>query len=78
MSNGEEFLQELCKEGPACNIIRQCLRSRMKAMMKRKGKVFVEEHVKKLVKKKIMFKAKKSQKMLQWMTMDSNEPKWAR
>ncbi len=43
--------------------------------MKRKGKVPVEQQVKKLVKKKIMFKVKESQKMLQWMKMDS---KWAR
>ncbi len=46
--------------------------------MKWKGKALVEEHVEKLVKKKTMSKAKKSQKMLQWMKMDSNELKWAR
>jgi hypothetical protein len=41
--------------------------------MKRKGKVLIEEHVEKLVKKKLMSKVKESQKMLQWMKMDSNE-----
>jgi hypothetical protein len=43
VSNGEEFLQELFKEGPICSIIPQCSRSRMKAMMKRKGKVPIEK-----------------------------------
>jgi hypothetical protein len=33
-------------------------------MMKQKGKVLVEEHVEKHVKKKTTFKAKESQKML--------------
>jgi hypothetical protein len=33
-------------------------------MMKKKGKAHVEEHVVKLDKKKIMFKAKETQKML--------------
>jgi hypothetical protein len=47
-------------------------------MMKRKGKAPIEEQVEKLVKKKLVFEAKESQKMLQWMKMDSNEPKWAR
>jgi len=32
--------------------------------MKQKGKALVEEHVEKLVKKKIVFKAKESHKML--------------
>jgi hypothetical protein len=32
----------------------------------------------KLVKKKTTSKVKESQKMLQWMKMDSNEPKWAK
>jgi len=44
--------------------------------MKRKDKAFVKEHVEKLVKKKTMSKVKESQKMLQWMKMDSNELKW--
>jgi hypothetical protein len=30
------------------------------------------------MKKKTMFKAKESQKMLQWMKMDSNEFRWAK
>ncbi len=46
--------------------------------MKRKGKVHAKEQLEKLVKKKIVSKAKESQKMLQWMKMDSNEFKWAR
>ncbi len=40
--------------------------------------MLVEKHVEKLVKKKLMSKAKESQKMLQWMKMESNELKWAR
>jgi hypothetical protein len=44
-------------------------------MMKRKGKMLIEEHVEKLVKKKPIFKVE-SQKMLQWMKMDSNKLKW--
>ncbi len=47
-------------------------------MMKRKGKVLVEEHVEKLVKKKTMFKAKETQKMLQWIKMNTNELKLAK
>jgi hypothetical protein len=46
--------------------------------MKRKGKVLIEEQVEKHVKKKPMSKAKESQKMLQWMKMDSNELKWVK
>jgi hypothetical protein len=46
--------------------------------MRRKGKAPIKEHVEKLVKKKPVSKAKESQKMLQWMKMDSNELKWAR
>jgi hypothetical protein len=46
--------------------------------MKRKGKVLVEEHVEKLVKKKTMFKAKETQKMLQWIKMNTNELKLAK
>jgi hypothetical protein len=34
--------------------------------------VLVEKHVEKLVKKKLMSKAKESQKMLQWNPMNSN------
>jgi hypothetical protein len=47
-------------------------------MMKRKGKTPIEEHVEKLVKKKLVSKVKESQKLLQWMKMDSNKLKWAR
>jgi len=47
-------------------------------MMKRKGKTLAEEQVEKHVKKKIVFKAKETQKMLQWMKMDSNELKWVK
>ncbi len=47
-------------------------------MMKRKGKAPVEKQVKKLVKKKPMSKVKKSQKILQWMKMDSNKLKWVK
>ncbi len=46
--------------------------------MKQKGKVPIKEHVEKPIKKKPMSKAKESQKMLQWMKVDSNELKWAR
>lgn len=45
--------------------------------MKRKCKALAKEHVEKHGKKKTMFKAKETQKMLQWMKMDSNELKWA-
>ncbi len=78
MSSGEEFLQELFEERPVSNIILQCPKSETKTMMKRKGKAPIEEQVEKLVKKKLVSEAKESQKMLQWMKMDSNEPKWAR
>ncbi len=47
-------------------------------MVKQKGKAHVKEQVEKLVKRKPMSKVKNSQKMLQWMKMDSNEFKWAR
>jgi hypothetical protein len=47
-------------------------------MVKIKGKALVEKHVEKHVKKKTMFKGKETQKMLQWMKMDSNDLKWAR
>jgi hypothetical protein len=47
-------------------------------MMKWKSKAPIEEQVEKLVKKKTTSKVKESQKMLQWMKMDSNEPKWAK
>lgn len=46
--------------------------------MKQKCKVLVEEQVDKLIKKKITSKVKESQKMLQWIKMDSNKLKWAR
>ncbi len=46
--------------------------------MKQKDKALAKEQVEKLVKKKTMSKVKESQKMLQWMKMDSNELKWAR
>ncbi len=46
--------------------------------MKRKGKALVKEDVEKHVKKKTTFKAKETQKMLQWIKMDTNELKWAR
>ncbi len=45
--------------------------------MKQKGKMLVEEHVEKHV-KKTMSKAKESQKMLKWMKMDCNELKWVK
>jgi hypothetical protein len=45
--------------------------------MKWKGKALFKEHVEKLVKKKTTSQVKESQKMLQWMKIDSNEPKWA-
>ncbi len=64
MNSGEDFFRELFREWHVCSIIPQCLRSRTKAMMKHKDKVHVEEQVKKLVKKKTMFKAKETQKML--------------
>lgn len=41
--NGEEFLQELFEEASICNIIPQSLQSRMKVMMKRKGKAPTKE-----------------------------------
>jgi hypothetical protein len=47
-------------------------------MMKRKRKAPIEEQVEKHVKNILVSKAKESQKMLQWMKMDSNELKWAR
>jgi hypothetical protein len=47
-------------------------------MMKRKGKVPIEEQVEKPIKKKPMSKAKESLKMFQWMKMDSNKHKWTR
>ncbi len=46
--------------------------------MKWRGNVHVEEQVEKPIKKKPMSKAKESQKMLRWMKMDSNKPKWAK
>jgi hypothetical protein len=43
-----------------------------------KRKAPIEEQVEKHVKKKTTSKVKESQKILQWMKMDSNELKWAR
>jgi hypothetical protein len=76
--NGEEFLQELFEEELVCSNILQHPRSRRKTMMKRKGKAHVEKHVEKHVKKKTTSKVKETQKMLQWMKMDSNELKWVK
>jgi hypothetical protein len=47
-------------------------------MMKRKGKTHVEKQVEKHVKKKTTSKVKETQKMLQWVKMDSNEFKWVK
>ncbi len=77
MSNGEEFFQELFEERPISSIIPRCPRLETRTMMKQKVKALVEEHVEKLVKKKLVSKVKESQKLLQWMKMDSNKLKWA-
>ncbi len=61
--SGEEFLQQLFEEH-VCSVIPHHPRSRTKAMMKWKGKVHAKEQLEKLVKKKIVSKAKESQKML--------------
>jgi hypothetical protein len=63
MSNGEEFLQELFKEGFVCRIIPQHLKSRTKTMMECKGKTPIKEHVEKPIKNKIMSKVKESHKV---------------
>jgi hypothetical protein len=47
-------------------------------MLKKKGKVPIEEHVKRLVKKTRTFKTKETQKMLQWIKMSANKLKWAK
>jgi hypothetical protein len=47
-------------------------------MMKKKGKTLVEKQVEKHFKKKTTSKVKETQKMLQWMKMDSNELKWVK
>jgi hypothetical protein len=60
---GEESLQDLFEE-LVYKVIPQCLRSRTKTMIKKKGKVPIEEYVEKLIKKKTMFKVKETQKML--------------
>jgi hypothetical protein len=60
--NREKFLQLF--EEHVRNVIPHHLRSRTKAMMKRKGKAPAKKQVEKLVKNKIVFKAKESQKML--------------
>jgi hypothetical protein len=77
MSSGEAFLQELFEDDTISNIIPQRPRSGTRTMMKQRGKTHLQEHVEKPIKKKPMSKAKESQKMLQWMKMDSNEFKWA-
>jgi hypothetical protein len=46
--------------------------------MKRKSKVPIKQQVDTHVKKKPMSKVKETQKMLQWMKMDSSEFKWAK
>jgi hypothetical protein len=73
VSSGNAFLHELFKEGLDSSIIPQRPRSRTRTIMKQKGKVPVKEHV-----EKPMSKAKESQRMLQWMKIDSNKFKWAR
>jgi hypothetical protein len=60
MRSGEAFLQELFKKGPISNIIFQRPRLRTRTIMKQKGKVHVEDQVKKHVKKKLISKAKES------------------
>jgi hypothetical protein len=72
------WLTKLFEKRLVSSIIPQCPRSETRTMMKHKGKVLVKEHVEKLIKKKPMFKAKGSQKMLEWMKMDSNKLKWVR
>jgi hypothetical protein len=47
-------------------------------MMKRKGKLLTKEHVDKHVKKKTMSKVKETQKMPQWIKMNTNKFKWVR
>ncbi len=73
MSSGKTFFQEFFEDGPISNIILQHPRSRTNTTLKQQGKTHVEKQVEKHVKKKPMSKAKDSQKMLQWMKMDSNE-----
>ncbi len=46
--------------------------------MKRKGKLLTKEHVDKHVKKKTMSKVKETQKMPQWIKMNTNKFKWVR
>jgi hypothetical protein len=43
--NGKEFLKKIFEEEPICNVIHQHPRLRTKAMMKRKSKAPIEEHV---------------------------------
>ncbi len=78
VSSGEVFFQELFEERPISSIIPQRLKSRTRTMMKQKGKTLVKKQVEKPIKKKPVSKAKESQKMLQWMMMDSNKLKWAK
>jgi hypothetical protein len=42
MSSEKTFLQELFEEGPISNTISQCPRSRIRTMMKRKGKALIK------------------------------------
>jgi SH3-like domain-containing protein len=51
---------KLFEEGRISSIILQHPRSRIRTMMKRKGKAHVKEHVEKSIKKKIVSKAKGS------------------
>ncbi len=60
MSNGEKILQEFFEERHVANIIPQHPRLGTRTMMKREGKVFVEDNVEKLVKKKPMSKVKEN------------------
>jgi hypothetical protein len=64
VNNGEAFLQELFEKGPNSNIIPKRPKLGTRTMMKQKGKVHVEEQVNKPIKKKLMSKAKESQKLL--------------
>jgi hypothetical protein len=73
--SGKEFFHKLFEE-LVCNVIHKHPRSKTKTVMKRKGKAPLEEYVEKHVTKKITSKEKESQKMVQWMKMDSNELKW--
>jgi hypothetical protein len=47
-------------------------------MMKKKGKTPIKQHVERHVKKQTTFKAKETQKMLQWIKMNANKLKWTK